>query len=46
MLRLALRGGNYNNAAGAGLFGLNLNERRTNRNWSVGFRPALAPLIV
>ena len=22
MLRLALRGGNYNNAAGAGLFGL------------------------
>ena len=46
MLRLALRGGNYYGAAGAGLFGLNLNERRTNRNWNVGFRPALAPLIV
>ena len=40
MLRLALRGGNYNNAAGAGLFGLLLRERRLFRGWSVGFRPA------
>ena len=43
MLRLALRGGNYNNGVGAGLFGLNLNNNRTLRNRNVGFRPALAP---
>jgi len=41
---LALRGGNYNNSGGAGLFGLNLNNNRTNRNRNVGFRPALAPI--
>ena len=41
---MALRGGNYNNAGGAGLFGLNLNNNRTNRNRNVGFRPALAPI--
>ena len=40
---LALRGGRYNNGSGAGLFGLNLNNNRTNRNRNVGFRPALAP---
>lgn len=44
MQRLALRGGNYNNASGAGLFALNLNNSRTNRNRNVGFRPALAPI--
>jgi len=44
MQRLALRGGNYNNASGAGLFALNLNNSRTNRTRNVGFRPALAPI--
>ena len=40
---LALRGGNYNNSSGAGLFGLNVRNTRTLRNRDVGFRPALAP---
>ena len=43
--RLALRGGGYNNAANAGLFALNLNNARTNRNRNVGFRPALIPYV-
>ena len=43
--RLALRGGNYNNGGGAGLFALNLNNMRTLRNRNVGFRPALAPSL-
>ena len=38
--RLALRGGYYNVAGGAGLFGLNLNYSRTYRGRYVGFRPA------
>ena len=42
MKRLALRGGNYNNGAGCGLFALNLNNNRTNANGNIGFRPALA----
>ena len=40
MQRLALRGGNYNNASGAGLFALYLNFGRTYRSRGVGFRPA------
>ena len=36
-----LRGGNYNNAAAAGLGALNLNNLRANVNSNVGFRPAL-----
>ena len=40
---LALRGGNYNNSSGAGLFGLNVRHTRTLRNRDVGFRPAFAP---
>ena len=36
---LALRGGNYNNSSGAGLFGLNVRNTRTLRNRDVGFRP-------
>ena len=40
---LALRGGNYNNSSGAGLFGLNVRNTRTLRNRDVGFRPAFAP---
>ena len=43
MERLAFRGGNYNNGASDGLFALNLNETRTNRNRNRGFRPALIP---
>ena len=42
--RLALRGGYYYGAGGAGLFGLNVNCYRSNRNRNVGFRPALAPI--
>ena len=38
--RLAFRGGNYPSAAGAGLFALNLNNYRTTRHRSIGFRPA------
>ena len=43
MLRLALRGGRYNDQHGAGLFGLNLKCYRSNRSRNVGFRPAPAP---
>ena len=38
--RLALRGGGYYYAGGAGLFGLALNSTRTIRYTTVGFRPA------
>lgn len=44
MCGLALRGGRYNDQHGAGLFGLNVNCYRSNRNRNVGFRPALAPI--
>ena len=40
---VALRGGSYNRSSGAGLFGLDLECYRSNRNRRVGFRPALAP---
>ncbi|GAB7499911.1 hypothetical protein Bwad003_02960 [Bilophila wadsworthia] len=40
----ALRGGSYRNSGGAGVFALNLNCYRSNRNRNVGFRPALASL--
>ncbi len=43
--RLAFRGGGYNNTSNAGLFALNLNYVRTNRNRNVGFRPALIPYV-
>ena len=39
--RLPLRGGNYDNTSGAGVFALNLNNVRTNSNTNVGFRSAL-----
>jgi retron-type reverse transcriptase len=39
--RLPLRGGNWNNAADAGVFALNLNNARTDANSNIGFRPAL-----
>ena len=38
--RLALRGGAYDGSSGAGLFGLDVRNTRTLRNWGVGFRPA------
>ena len=38
---LPLRGGNWNNAAGAGVFALNLNNARAISNDNVGFRAAL-----
>ena len=40
---LALRGGGYRTASGAGLFGLLVYYVRTFRYRHVGFRPALAP---
>ena len=43
MERLALRGGYFGHGVGAGLFGLNLDNYRTDRYRHVGFRPALAP---
>jgi hypothetical protein len=36
-----LRGGNWNNASNAGMAALNLNNRRSNSNSNIGFRPAL-----
>ena len=39
--RLPLRGGNWWNTSGAGVFALNLNNPRGNSNWNVGFRAAL-----
>jgi RNA-directed DNA polymerase len=38
---MALRGGNWNNGADAGVFALNLNNLRSNTNTNIGFRPAL-----
>lgn len=36
-----IRGGNWNNAANAGVFALNLNNARSNTNTNIGARPAL-----
>ena len=41
LLRLPIRGGNWNNGATAGLRALNLNNPRTNANSNIGARPAL-----
>jgi hypothetical protein len=38
-LVLLRRGGNWNNASNAGLGALNLNNPRTNSNWTIGCRP-------
>jgi hypothetical protein len=40
--RLPIRGGNWNNGADDGLDYLNLNDRRSNSNNNIGFRPALS----
>jgi hypothetical protein len=37
-----LRGGNWNNAASAGVFALNLNNVRSNVNTNIGFRAAFS----
>ena len=39
--RLPICGGNWNNAANAGVFNVNLNNPRSNSNDNIGFRPAL-----
>ena len=36
----ALRGGNWNNGADAGVTALNLNNSGSNSNWNIGFRCA------
>lgn len=41
MMRLPIRGGNWNNGSNAGLGALNLNNSRLNANSNIGFRPAL-----
>ena len=38
--RAALRGGNFNNEANAGVFALNLNNAPSNSNYNIGFRAA------
>lgn len=39
-LRAAIRGGNWNNAANAGVFALNLNNAPSNSNNNIGLRVA------
>lgn len=39
--RCAIRGGNWNNGANAGVFNLNFNNPRSYSNGNVGGRPAL-----
>ena len=41
MIRLPIRGGNWNNGASTGVFELNLNNTRSNTNNNIGARPAL-----
>lgn len=45
-MRLPYRGGNWNNAASAGVFALNLNNPRSNSNDNIGFRSALASPVM
>lgn len=40
---LAISGGNWNNGANAGVFALNLNNARSNRNTNIGARPTSDP---
>lgn len=37
-MRVAYRGGNWNNGSNAGLAALNLNNARSNVNTNIGFR--------
>ena len=41
-VRAAYRGGNFNNAADAGVFALNLNNAPSNANYNIGFRACKA----
>ena len=41
LIRLPIRGGNWNNAATSGVSALNLNNARANANNNIGCRPAL-----
>ena len=43
---LPIRGGNWNNAASAGVFNLNCNNPRTNSNTNIGARPDSIPLAL
>jgi hypothetical protein len=43
---LPIRGGNWNNAASAGVFNLNCNNTRTNSNTNIGARPDSIPLAL
>lgn len=36
-VRAAIRGGNFNNGADAGVFALNLNNAPSNANYNIGF---------
>lgn len=40
IMRAAIRGGNFNNEANAGVFALNLNNAPSNSNYNIGFRAA------
>lgn len=40
-IRLPIAGGNWNNGSNAGVFDLNVNNRRSNSNGNIGFRSAL-----
>ena len=40
-IRLPIAGGNWNNGSNAGVFALNVNNRRSNSNGNIGFRSAL-----
>jgi hypothetical protein len=40
---LPIRGGNWSNSAGAGVFNLNANNTRTNANTNIGARPDSIP---
>ena len=41
-VRAAIRGGNFNNGANAGVFYLNLNNAPSNANYNIGFRACKA----
>ena len=40
-IRLPIAGGNWNNGSNAGVFELNVNNRRSNADSNIGFRSAL-----
>lgn len=44
-MRAALRGGNFNNEANAGVFYLNLNNAPSNSNYNIGFRAAKQKIL-